>query len=262
MAMHDAAAQAQGVAAQFARDEDVRSLELVVVELQDSAGLAYQCPAHLHGAGARLGIDAADMSDAYDEVAIAHHLAEDARRHLGERHRSIVAAMAELARRKIRPTHLYYFATPRITRSRGADLDPSLLREFNACYVESFSRVCTLAGQLSGTTLRAFYPSTVFLDGGSRDNPEYVMAKAAGEALCAQMNRSGAGVSVLVERLPRIATDQTATLLKVASADALEVLPRDISSWRLLRKSLDVRDKRAIHFVYSAEVRLRAGASR
>jgi len=41
-------------------------------------------------------------------------------------------------------------------------------------------------------------------------------------------------------------------------ADALDVLPRDISSWRLLRKSLDVRDKRAIRFVYSAEVRLRA----
>ena len=39
-------------------------------------------------------------------------------------------------------------------------------------------------------------------------------------------------------------------------AAALDVLPRDISSWRILRKSLDVRDKRAIQFVYSAEVRL------
>jgi hypothetical protein len=53
---------------------------------------------------------------------------------------------------------------------------------------------------------------------------EYGMAKAAGELLCAGINRTHPRIRVLVERLPRLLTDQTATVPPVASADALEVM--------------------------------------
>ena len=50
------------------------------------------------------------------------------------------------------------------------------------------------------------------------------MAKAAGEQLCDDMRRDFPGVSVLVERLPRILTDQTATVTEVASESAVDVM--------------------------------------
>jgi hypothetical protein len=53
---------------------------------------------------------------------------------------------------------------------------------------------------------------------------EYGMAKAAGELLCASINRTHPRIRVLVDRLPRLLTDQTAVVPPVASADALEVM--------------------------------------
>ena len=40
------------------------------------------------------------------------------------------------------------------------------------------------------------------------------------------------------------------------AAHALDVLPTDIERWRILRKSLDARDKSQIVYVYSVEVNL------
>ena len=53
---------------------------------------------------------------------------------------------------------------------------------------------------------------------------EYSMAKAAGEILCEGINRSAGRVRVVVERLPRLLTDQTATVPPVAAGDPLEVM--------------------------------------
>ena len=50
------------------------------------------------------------------------------------------------------------------------------------------------------------------------------MAKAAGEILCADMSRFAAGAHVVVARLPRVLTDQTATVMPVESSDAVEVM--------------------------------------
>ena len=57
-----------------------------------------------------------------------------------------------------------------------------------------------------------FYPSTVFLDDLPRAHAECVAAKAAGEAVCALLNRRCATLHVLVMRLARLKTDQTASL--------------------------------------------------
>jgi hypothetical protein len=63
---------------------------------------------------------------------------------------------------------------------------------------------------------------------------EYTMAKAAGEVLCADMNAFQAPLHVTVSRLPRLPTDQTASITAEETTDPLRVvLPiiREVQSW-------------------------------
>jgi acyl dehydratase len=133
------------------------------------------------------------------------------------------AALADLRRRAAAITHLYFFATPRITLVRRALYEPERLHEFIAYYVDGFYRLCRELGA-TWPGLKVFLPSTVFVEQGSRDNPEYVIAKAAAEALCHYLGTTDASFSVLSRRLPRVATDQTTTLIKVPVDDTLSVM--------------------------------------
>jgi hypothetical protein len=54
----------------------------------------------------------------------------------------------------------------------------------------------------------------------------------------------------------RLGLDEPEAILPEYLARALAVRPTDLRSWRILRKSLDARDKSALQFVYSAEVTL------
>src|SRR5262245_23502510 len=53
----------------------------------------------------------------------------------------------------------------------------------------------------------------------------------------------------------RVGLDEPDAVLPERLARVLDV-PADGLKWRILRKSLDTRDKDDIHFVYNAEVRL------
>lgn len=117
-------------------------------------------------------------------------------------------------------THLYYFATPHI-RGGGA-FDPALLRELLEHYVDGFRATCEAAR--SGRPLRVLYPSTVFVAAPDSRFAEYAIAKLAGEALCAWMSAHVSDLDIRVERLPRLATDQTASLVGPAPMDALPAL--------------------------------------
>lgn len=52
----------------------------------------------------------------------------------------------------------------------------------------------------------------------------------------------------------RLTVDESEFALPSQAARALNLRTEDISSWRILRKSLDARDKSALAFVYSIEV--------
>lgn len=121
-------------------------------------------------------------------------------------------------------TQLYYFATTQIFRQKASLFDSSRFREFCKIYVDGFSAISTAIQSLGASDLRAFYPSSVAVEESSRQLTEYRMAKAAGELLCADMNMYATGIRVWVRRLPRILTDQTATVIPVESADALDVM--------------------------------------
>lgn len=118
---------------------------------------------------------------------------------------------------------LYYFATPRIFRQKASLYQPSDFLDFSQVYVNGFQAAAEVL-HARGGTLVAFYPSSVAVEEQSRDMIEYSMAKAAGEMLCVHLNRFLGGMRVIVKRLPRILTDQTATVAMVASRDPIEVM--------------------------------------
>jgi uncharacterized FAD-dependent dehydrogenase len=60
----------------------------------------------------------------------------------------------------------------------------------------------------------------------------------------------------------RVSVDEPEATLPDRLAGVLGVPPSDLGDWRILRKSLDVRDKQRIEFVYTAEVRPEAGEDR
>jgi nucleoside-diphosphate-sugar epimerase len=53
---------------------------------------------------------------------------------------------------------------------------------------------------------------------------EYAMAKAAGEVLCSDLSRFWPGMQITQVRLPRLLTDQTATVIPAGSANPLDVI--------------------------------------
>lgn len=62
-------------------------------------------------------------------------------------------------------------------------------------------------------------------------------------------------MSIRVSNL-RLSVDEPQESLVVALAQTLGIFPQEVSQWRILRKSLDLRDKRDIQFVYTTEVSL------
>ena len=118
----------------------------------------------------------------------------------------------------------YYFATPKIFLRKSGLFEADRLRSFLSYYTDGFFDLCsTLVGDRT-ETLAMFYPSTIAIEHGLNTTAEYAMAKSAGETLARYLNEFMPNIEILCRRLPRILTDQTATV-GVASADnALDVM--------------------------------------
>jgi len=121
---------------------------------------------------------------------------------------------------------LYYFATTHISRQKSGYYSPNRFAEFTKIYVDGFADACEALSAQGGVRFAAFYPSSTYVADRPRYLTEYAMAKGAGEALCADMNRFFRGTTVVCKRLPKILTDQTATVMPSENADPLgEMLP-------------------------------------
>jgi hypothetical protein len=123
------------------------------------------------------------------------------------------------------PTAVYYYATPKIYRKRSNTFERAVFEEFIEAYVVQFLALCTWLESLrTEQPIRVYYPSTVFIDDRPRGMTEYAMAKAAGEQLVADLAATLKHVEIFATRLPRLATDQTSSLVTVKTASGLEVL--------------------------------------
>lgn len=134
------------------------------------------------------------------------------------------AATPQLAGLNEVPNQLYYFATPGIFRPRSGLFSSARFAEFSRFYASAFGELVEAAARQWPDGLRVFYPSSVAVAERPPGMTEYAMAKAAGEVLCADLDAQSKTLRVMCPRLPRLPTDQTATLMPVRAADPLQTL--------------------------------------
>jgi hypothetical protein len=132
-------------------------------------------------------------------------------------------AASQLAGLMAAPTHVYYFATPSIGRRKRPIFDLRRFDEFLGFYVAGFYDLCQ-ALYRPEQDLAMFYPSTVFVDDRPPELTEYGMAKAAGEQLCRDLPGAMPPLRVTISRLPRLATDQNASVLEIQTEAPLDVM--------------------------------------
>lgn len=120
---------------------------------------------------------------------------------------------------------VFYFATPRIYTRRSEAFERRAFLGFVEFYLDRFYQLCRWLNQTERTRpVKVYLPSTVFITDRPKGMTEYAMAKAAAEVLADDLNRALDNVRVVHTRLPRLATDQTASILKVEVGSNVDVL--------------------------------------
>jgi acyl dehydratase/NADP-dependent 3-hydroxy acid dehydrogenase YdfG len=122
-------------------------------------------------------------------------------------------------------SHVYFFASPPISRNAG-QWSESLFQLFTRVYVSAFANVVehTLPPRSAqSSVVRYLYPSSVFVTQPETGFAEYSVAKAAGEALCDQL-QGRPGAHFVKPRLPRMLTDQTSSLVSIGAADPFPIM--------------------------------------
>jgi hypothetical protein len=123
-----------------------------------------------------------------------------------------------------RPTLIAFFATPRIVLAESVRFSPALFDGYTRVYVAGFWALVTRLAALGAERLDVFYPSTAALDEILPKAAEYAAAKAAGEAACDHLAQLHPSLRVSRPRLPRLASDQTASLVGPPAPNAAEVI--------------------------------------
>jgi len=127
---------------------------------------------------------------------------------------------------------LVYFATPSIFRGNDNVLSPSLLQEFVEFYVTRFWILAARMMTGHSETFRIVYPSSISLEHLPANMIEYSIAKGAGETAVQFLTQAFPQCKLVAPRLPRLATDQTASVSHAPTEDAVAVL---LSEFRKLR---------------------------
>lgn len=118
-------------------------------------------------------------------------------------------------------THLLYFATPPIRANNAPATFETDHTRYAALYVDAFA---TLVRSLCDSLRGVFYPSSIYVSDAPAGLEVYAAAKAAGELHCEALSGEYPGIRFHAPRLPRLATDQTASVLPSAFEDAVPVM--------------------------------------
>jgi acyl dehydratase len=133
-------------------------------------------------------------------------------------------AAEQLSWLRFPPTQLYYMATPVIARRSAAIFSEQRLQELITFYVTGFHDLCKELRSRFDKKITIFYPSSTYVEVRPAGMTEYAMAKAAAEALCADIQRLESPGPILVRRLPRLPTDQTASVRELSNLDPIDVI--------------------------------------
>ena len=130
--------------------------------------------------------------------------------------------------------YLYYFATPYIFGAAKGQFSTQRFTAFCEYYVAGFLRTVQALTDPSIGLEKIFYPSSVAIEEIPLDMGEYAAAKMAGESLCEFLQKAHSGLTIHKPRLPRIATDQTVSLLPVENQEPVPIL---LDNLRYLRQA-------------------------
>jgi len=140
------------------------------------------------------------------------------------------------------PTHLYYFATPHVTAQKNLELNEALYQSYARIYIDAFERLIAMLAQHTLHTLNVFYPSSIFVEEQPKYFAEYTKAKEIGEKICASLNEKYKNINIIIHRLHRMKTDQTASLLAVATKPALQEMQRVVLQMSAQESSYDTHN--------------------
>lgn len=140
------------------------------------------------------------------------------------RHLDILSSKDDIAASigDFQPDQVYLFASPHIEFSDGS-FDLARFGRYVEFYVAGLDKVARAVApsKHDARRVRLFVPSTIFLDRPEIGAAEYSAAKSASEALARSLPMVLPGFDVLIRRLPRLPTDQTATIAETPLEDAL-----------------------------------------
>lgn len=125
---------------------------------------------------------------------------------------------------KWQPTHLYYYATPFIETSNREELNERIYQKFVSFYVTGFEELMAYLDKQNALPSAVFYPSSAFVNEAPANLQEYAKAKAEGEAACKKWGQQHHATKLYAPRIPKVATDQTASLFNSGSDDTAEVM--------------------------------------
>ncbi|MFK7975490.1 MAG: SDR family NAD(P)-dependent oxidoreductase [Halioglobus sp.] len=135
------------------------------------------------------------------------------------------AGIALLKERGVVPNAIYYFASPKIFVQKGAQYEHELFGQFCAAYLEGISGVYRECREAFGAIpMVIFHPSSSAIDQPVKGLVEYSAAKAAAEIMLEHLQKFDKSLKVIESRLPRIATDQTMTLMPFPAEKAETVM--------------------------------------
>jgi hypothetical protein len=121
-------------------------------------------------------------------------------------------------------THLYYFATPPITKGISSEFNHKKFGEYSKIYEAGYFNLVSRMARACSDPLEVFFPSTVYIDEKPSGFTEYITAKYAGELLGPVLEKTFPNVSVICVRLPMAATDQTSGAAASKLADPADLL--------------------------------------
>ena len=120
------------------------------------------------------------------------------------------------------PTHIYYFPTPVIFSGVKNKFYNDRFIIFCDYYVGAFLKVFEPFYERG--TRCFFFPSSIAIEEQPADMGEYVAAKTAGESLCGFLEKYYKNSVIYRPRLPRLPTDQTASLIPVKTHNSIPVM--------------------------------------
>ncbi len=122
------------------------------------------------------------------------------------------------------PTLLCYFATPFAFSSVTGRFSLTLYQGFSRAFIDGFLETFAAVSR-PGCSLRSvLYPSSISIDELPATMGEYAVAKSAAETLCRFLAKRHRRIRFHFPRLPRLATDQTVSLLAVDNAEPRTVV--------------------------------------